>query len=379
MTTFSQPIAVSQNPPLRHLGFVQFEVQLGCPEDNLASLIEALQRLQPPPNTLLLLPELWGTGFAYRHLAELLPVVGTLLNELQCLARRYRLLLAGSLPEAGVDHGRYFNTLSVVGEEGVIGSYRKTYPFPGEEIAFDGNLAPPRPVPTPLANFGCMVCYDLRFPDIARQQMMQGADYLLCSAQWPEARLSHLHALAMARAIENQTYLVACNAVGNNGAISLGGGSLIVAPDGQVVARGGDRPQAEVVEVRRQLLEQARGSFRSFPVASLPAMVEDKLVDADKCLALLAARRRAGQRLISLRWHGAAIPEVLPVEALQAARRSGDFLVVGVDAAIADDQRRLLAALACVDLVVAVDGMDGVQQRILQDLCREEVLTIPAR
>lgn len=339
-------------PLLSHLGFVQFEVVSGDPSANLARLTETLQQLQPPPLSLILLPELWGTGFAYGRLDQLLPRVGRLLKELQTLAARFDILLAGSLPEAAPGSTLFFNTLWFVGAEGVIGHARKTHLFPGEEIAFVASTEVPTPVNSTMGCFGAMICYDLRFPDVARHQTMQGADCLICAAQWPAARLSHLRDLAVARAIENQTYLAVCNAVGINGEVPLGGGSLIVAPDGKILSAAGKGPQAEVVKVDWRSVQEARSVFRSFSVNPAPARVRDKLVDITACLERLAARRCAGQRLVYCRWDGGGEKRTIPVTLLEAARNRGDFLVVAVGDSIAAGDRVLLAALACVDMVV---------------------------
>lgn len=339
-------------PSLSHLGFVQFEVVPGNPSANLARLTAKLQQLQPPPRSLLLLPELWGTGFTYGRLGQLLPEVEQLLKEVQRLAAQFDILLAGSLPEAVPGGTLFFNTLWLVGAEGVIGRVRKTHLFPGEEIAFVPSTEVPSPLHTPMGNVGAMICYDLRFPDIARRQTMQGADCLICAAQWPAARLSHLHALAVARAIENQTYVAVCNGVGKNGEVPLGGGSVIVAPDGKILALAGNRPQAEVVKVDWQLVQEARSVFRSFSVDPMPARVRDKLVDITTCRQRLAARRRAGQRLVYCRCDGMDDTKTIPVALLETARSHGDYLVVAVGDSIAVGDRLLLAALACVDMVV---------------------------
>jgi D-glycero-beta-D-manno-heptose 1-phosphate adenylyltransferase len=344
---------VDYSPPLlSHLGFVQFEVVPGNPSANLDRLTATLQRLHPPPLSLLLLPELWATGFAYRHLGQLLSEVEWLLKELQPLAARFNILLAGSLPETSPGSTKFFNTLWLVGAEGVIGRTRKTHLFPGEEIAFVASTEAPIPVKTPLGSFGAMICYDLRFPDIARRQAMQGADWLICSAQWPAARLAHLRDLAVARAIENQTYLAVCNGVGKNGEVPLGGGSLIVAPSGKILAAAGNGTQVEMVRVDWQLVQDARSVFRSFSVDPAPIRAGDKLVNVTACLERLAARRRTGQRLVYCRWDGKDETKTISVTLLEAARRRGDFLVVAVGDSIAAGDRVLLAALACVDMVV---------------------------
>lgn len=352
MSIALERIGCCSPPSLSHLGFVQFEVVPGHPSANLACLTEQLRQLQPPPLSLILLPELWGSGFAYGRLGQLQPEVDRLLKDLRRLAARYDILLAGSLPEAAPGSSLFFNTLWLVGVEGVLGRTRKTHLFPGEEIAFVASTEIPTPVKTPLGSFGAMICYDLRFPDIARHQAIQGADCLLCVAQWPAARLSQLRDLAVARAIENQTYFAVCNGVGMNGEVALGGGSMLVAPDGKILVAAGDRPQAEVVKIDWQSVQEARSVFRSFSVDPAPIRARDKLVDTTVCLERLAVRRRAGQHLVCCRWDGGKQTGSIPVALLEAARNRGDVLVVAVGDSVTAGERVVLAALACVDMVV---------------------------
>ena len=83
------------------------------------------------------------------------------------------------------------------------------------------------------------ICYDLRFPELWRLAAIEGADLLTLSACWPAVRHAHWRALAIARAIENQAFVLACNRVGEEPNARYAGGSLVVAPDGEVLAEGG--------------------------------------------------------------------------------------------------------------------------------------------
>ncbi len=350
---------------LAAVGFLQFAVCPADPEANLHSLAIALESLHPAADSLLVLPELWATGFCYERLGQLARPLAGVRAEVLRLAARYHVLLAGSLPEA-IDGGkRCYNTLQLDGPEGPLGCYRKTHPFPGEERAFDASLAPPRPLSTPWGSLGCLVCYDLRFPELARLQAMQGADLFLCPAQWPRARLSHLHALAVARAIENQAYMVVCNALGSNNGIPLGGGSLIVAPDGTVLSLADERPAATAVAIDWGLVEEARRPFRSFPVAPLLGTAADKVVPLAAAMDELAARAWAGQRIVCCRLLEAETLPYCPMTRLEALRRQGDFLVVAVVGANAAAVALHVAALACVDMVVALgEGQEEEQERL---------------
>ncbi len=107
----------------------------------------------------------------------------------------------------------------------------KIHPFGEEKEHFDGGDFI-SPVATRWGRVGLEICYDLRFPEVARSLALQGADFLVTVAQFPASRRVPWRALALARAIENQIPHLACN-------WANGGGSLIIDALGEVVAEAG--------------------------------------------------------------------------------------------------------------------------------------------
>jgi predicted amidohydrolase len=128
----------------------------------------------------------------------------------------------------------------VVNANGVVtGQYRKAHLFSpsGEHKAFRAGGAT-RVVHTDRGVVGPLICYDLRFPELSRKYYLEGATLFCVSAQWPAARKSHWDTLLNARAIENQLFVVAANAVGQSGDFVFPGGSAIVSPLGERLAEG---------------------------------------------------------------------------------------------------------------------------------------------
>ena len=196
-------------------GFIQFDVVEGAWQHNLASVRRALTELRPAPKSLIVLPELWATGFAYDRLAELAAVTPAVLEVLAVEARRYQVIIAGSLLEHDRERDAFHNTLYLVGAKGLAGSYRKQQlfaPMGEERYLLPGDS--PRPVQTELGLLACLICYDLRFPELATRQVGVGARLIVVSAQWPERRKDHWQTLLKARAIENQAFVVAANRCG---------------------------------------------------------------------------------------------------------------------------------------------------------------------
>ena len=108
----------------------------------------------------------------------------------------------------------------------------KIHPFGEEKEHFDGGDFI-SPVATKWGRVGLQICYDLRFPEVARSLALQGADFLVTVAQFPAPRVGQWRTLALARAIENQIPHLACN-------WANGGGSLIINARGIVKAEAED-------------------------------------------------------------------------------------------------------------------------------------------
>lgn len=365
---------VSVSPFFVSAGFYQAAIIPGAPVVNFDRLRTALLREPPPPGTLLVLPEFWATGFVYPQLAELGRETPWLLEQLSELAAQHHIVLAGSLVER-VDEGenvRLYNTLFVSGSDGLAGKIRKQHLFSyWREDDWLTSGGGPRPVATASGWVGGLVCYDLRFPEAAKTQCQQGASLLVVSAQWPLARIKQWRTLLQARAIENQTFVVAGNGCGrgNDGNdsndLKLGGHSLIIDPGGEILLEAGEEERLASVTIDPQRQQQLRERFNTVAPASYPFDDNEKIVSLAECVRIVGLRKTQGQRIVFT--NGCFdILHAGHVEYLQQARKQGDFLVVGLNSdrsikAIKGEKRpinaesqraRVLAALGCVDAVV---------------------------
>ena len=217
---------------------IQFNVKQGDVDANLAYVRQALRRVAASGANLVVLPEMWSSGFAYKNLNELAGRTDGIVAELLELSRELKLVICGSMPEP---HGaKVFNTVHLIDNGRLAGVYRKLHLFSllGEERAFDGGdawlLAD-----TTLGKVGVIICYDLRFPELSRRLAVEGAHLICVPAQWPKPRQEHWRTLLRARAIENQLYVVACNACGPIGKLDFFGMSMIIDPKGELQAEGG--------------------------------------------------------------------------------------------------------------------------------------------
>ncbi len=178
---------------------------------------------------ILVLPELFLTGFCYElslqsssSAQDHSPYPS--LDPFRALAEEHNCLFVGSLR-----CGR--QNLGFCLDSGGLQLRPKIHPFGEEKEHFDGGDYI-SPVATKWGQAGLQICYDLRFPEVARSLALQGADFLVTVAQFPGLRREQWRTLCLARAIENQMPHLACN-------WARGGGSLIIDARGRVLAEAG--------------------------------------------------------------------------------------------------------------------------------------------
>jgi omega-amidase len=106
----------------------------------------------------------------------------------------------------------------------------------------------------------CLICYDLRFPEVFRTLADQ-CSLILVIASWPAVRQRHWDLLLPARAVENQLYVVGVNRVGEGGGHLFTGGSAMIDPAGDILAHGGDRETLLIGEINPQRVEQVRSDM----------------------------------------------------------------------------------------------------------------------
>jgi len=212
---------------------------------------------------LLLLPELWSTGYCLEKAGELAEDVGNgpSFAVMAEVARLNNVFVGGSLLSRKGAH--FYNTFVLVAPTGhTIATYDKTHLFRlmGEDryLAAGNNLTA---VQTPFGQVGLAVCYDLRFPEIFRHYASVPVDINLLVAEWPRPRLEHWRTLLQARAIENQCFMAACNRVGSDGTSTFFGHSLVVDPWGEIVLLAGDSEGVFTVTIDTGKISEARSKI----------------------------------------------------------------------------------------------------------------------
>ncbi len=193
---------------------------------------------------LVVLPELWTTGFDWPRNKELSDKHNGILEEIAVLAREHRLWIHGST--LTVEEQQLFNTSTLYDSDGIErGRYSKIHLFRyGGENKYLAAGDAPVIVETPWGKMGLAICYDLRFPELFRRYALEGATMVLLPAAFPQPRRPHWNVLLRARAIENQMFVIATNHVGeaefpNVGPVTFFGTSAVIDPWGETVVEGG--------------------------------------------------------------------------------------------------------------------------------------------
>lgn len=231
---------------------------------NFAAVRRILDGAEVPPGSLVVLPEMFGTGFSMNvaSIAEGRPSETEAF--LSLLARERGAYVLGGLV-AAAPGGKGANEAVAFSPEGdLVARYRKIHPFSyaeedrhyapgGEVVTFDWRGAQVSP----------FICYDLRFPEVFRAATRRGAQVLVVIANWPSTRVEHWVTLLRARAIENQAFVVGVNRCGADPKLSYPGRSMVIGPEGQVLADAGAAEGAACAELELGALEAWR---REFPV-----------------------------------------------------------------------------------------------------------------
>lgn len=239
---------------------VQLDIAWEDKPATFARIRDMLVHQPPQPDSLLVLPEMFSTGFSMN-----VPLVAEgkdkpAENFMIDLAGTYRCTVVGGV--VNVDPtGRAFNQALAISPDGrELARFNKLHPFgneaqhytPGQSIGlFDWQGAKVAP----------LVCYDLRFPESFRAAVQQGADIFVVIANWPARRIAHWNALLPARAIENLAHVIAVNRVGQDPYHTYPGQSQIISHYGQLLTPTTDQPTIITAPIDLKAQQSWRNEF----------------------------------------------------------------------------------------------------------------------
>ncbi|MDO8445062.1 MAG: carbon-nitrogen family hydrolase [Deltaproteobacteria bacterium] len=226
---------------------IQFDIKLGDVNYNLSYVLSEIRRLSKEGVRLIVLPEMWSTGYAWRKLGKLSERTSEIIEELKKVSKK-GIVIIGSMPEK--DREDIYNTAYVIDNGKLIGKYRKIHLFtPMKENYFLKAGNETLLCNTSIGKIGVLICYDIRFPDLPRRLTLEGAEILAVPAEWPHPRLDHWRTILKARAIENQLFVIATNRCGRQGMVRFCGNSMIVNPWGEIISEAGEEKAAITADV----------------------------------------------------------------------------------------------------------------------------------
>jgi omega-amidase len=229
---------------------------------NFAAVRALLSAATVVPPALIVLPEMFATGFSM-HVADIAETAAGPTNRfLGELAAEHRSYVVGGVVARAAD-GSGRNQAAVFGPDGAeVARYEKLHPFSfGEESRHYTGGRDVVLVECGAWRVAPLVCYDLRFPEVFRRATQLGANLLVVIANWPAPRVTHWVQLLIARAIENQAYVVGVNRSGRDPKLAYPGGSLIIDPRGAIVAQLDERPGIVSGTLDLAALEEYRRQF----------------------------------------------------------------------------------------------------------------------
>lgn len=234
------------------LAWEAIEANLSAFEAKIAALAE--------PTDLIILPETFTSGFSMNVAALAQTMDGPTVHWLQRMAQEKQVDITGSAIIA--ENGHFFNRLLWARPNGELLSYDKRHLFSiyGEDKAYTPGT---KPLIVELSGWkiAAFICYDLRFPVWSRN-FHNLYDLAIYIANWPESRSYHWKSLLVARAIENQAYVVGVNRIGVDGnGIRYSGDSSVIDPWGRVLFRPPLQECVETVTLSMDYLQDYRQKF----------------------------------------------------------------------------------------------------------------------
>jgi len=221
---------------------LQFDIAWENKPANFAKVRSLLTRTPPEPGSLVVLPEMFATGFSMNASTISEPPSGETEHFLGTLAKEFEITVIGGAAIQESD-GKARNQALVLAPTGeLICRYTKMQPFtPGHEEQHYTAGTQPATFPWGECCTCPFICYDVRFPELFRTAaQIHQPQLFVVIANFPAKRIRHWVRLLQARAIENQAYVTGVNRVGSDPFYSYNGHSLIIDPHGEILADAGE-------------------------------------------------------------------------------------------------------------------------------------------
>src|SRR4030095_7391104 len=246
----------------------QIACSLGDSKANLLKVRDFSRRASDRGVELIVFPEMTDTGYSMSVIqAHASSWTNGFVPGLQEIAVKLSIAIVCGVSEQ--DGASIYNSLVFVDRRGQIAAkYRKTHlyavdPVEEQKCFASGNTFGSFALGD--LRFGFSICYDLRFPEMYRKLVVEeNASAFIVSSAWPFPRIEHFRTLALARAIENQSYVIASNRVGRDDDLWFCGSSAVIDPRGVAIASASaDREELIQADVSQELVVAIRSRVES--------------------------------------------------------------------------------------------------------------------
>ena len=235
------------------------------PAESIAGARKLAQKAKASGADVLLLPEMFATGFTMEADQYAEPENGPIAKAVGEIASENALSILAGISVRKSD-GRFVNTarlFSPRGDTNAIYEKQRLFVYANEnEIYSPGEQ--PLIIEINGVRAGVLICFDLRFPELFRE-LGPDVDAFFLIANWPQSRQHHWDVLTRARAIENQCYVVAVNRTGEGGGLQYAGGSVAYDPLGNRCDEAAANSSIRIARISTDVVQQAR---KSFPISS---------------------------------------------------------------------------------------------------------------
>jgi len=247
----------------------QIACALGDFKANLEKIRDFSARARDAGAELIVFPEMVDTGYAMPIIADKATAWSEgAVPKLQEIAKAVSITVIAGVSER--EGSSIYNAQAVISANGkIVAKYRKTHLFAVAPLQEDKCFTAGNELASFTIEgfrFGLSICYDLRFPDLYQTlSVRDSVNAFIVSSAWPFPRLEHFRALALARAIENQSYIVSANRVGKDDGIPFCGTSMIVDPYGAIIASASaDREELLCGEISDAVVQSVRNRMPIF-------------------------------------------------------------------------------------------------------------------
>ena len=234
------------------ISILQFKLIFGDISNNFKVVTRLIEKITPTYSDVVLLPELWSTGFYPEPLQKYSDHNGReTSNFLSTIAKKYNINIIGGTVIVDEDN-KFYNRCFIFDRNGKnIAVYDKIHLFSmskENEVFTAGRQIPIFNIDGIKSSIS--VCYDLRFPELFRKIALNDVSIIFLPAAWPLKRLEHWQILTRARAIENQIFIAAVNSAGH---------SAIIDPLGNVLGETGIGEEILTIDINLNIITEIRG------------------------------------------------------------------------------------------------------------------------